>query len=99
MKLNEAFDIFEESFVTVWGEYIKLHHEFDLYRGKDLSDEETEKVNMLISTIEDIYKELYPILYFVGKRFHNCGELIQSHERWIESLKKAGAQEVTQDIN
>ena len=93
------FSAFEEEFITLWGEYVKLGHEFDMYRGRELTDDEIKTVNDIMVAIQESFNQLYPALVFVIQRSQDCAMLIKNYERFIEDIKRTGAVEVREDIN
>ncbi len=67
MSLKKKFQAFEKDFIVKWGEYIKLHDELNLYRGKEIG-EDAEKVNKLLEDIQKTFIEMYPSIQFVLER-------------------------------
>jgi hypothetical protein len=93
VTLKDKFIVLEEEFVLLWAEYMKLNDELNTYRGKDIGDN-VEKVNKLIYDIQDTFQKIYPILSFVVKRATFCTQALHDYDKFIEDIKKAGAQEV-----
>lgn len=70
-------------------EYVKLHQEFDLYRGKPV-DEKVDEINALLKKIQEKFQEIYPALYFVASRYEYACNLTKAHGEFIDSIVKAG---------
>lgn len=93
------FSAFEEEFVQLWAEYVKLGHEFDLYRGRELTADEIEACNDVMVAIQETFAQLYPAIVFVVQRSADCAMLIKNYERFIEDIKHGGAVEVKDEVN
>jgi hypothetical protein len=93
------FSEFEEEFVTLWAEYVKLGHEFDLYRGRELTQDEIDACNDIMVAIQETFVQLYPAILFVVQRTQDCAMLIKNYERFVEDIKRSGATEVRDEVN
>jgi len=93
MDLKEKFIAFEEEFIKEWGEYIKLHDELNLYRGKEIGDA-TDKVNEIILEIQQTFMGMFPGIKFVLDRHQLFLKAIQDYNKFVDDIKKAGAVEV-----
>ena len=98
MSFKSKYEAFEEEFIALWGEYVKVSDELNLYRGKYL-DENVEQVNRILSEIQKTFAKIYPALIFIVKRNHDCVKLLSDYDTFINDIKKAGAQEVKEEIH
>jgi DNA replication protein DnaD len=90
MSLKKKFQSFEKEFIVKWGEYIKLHDELNLYRGREIGDE-AEKVNKILEDIQTTFIEMYPSIQFVLERKDLFIRALADYNRFIDDIKKAGA--------
>lgn len=98
MSFKEKYDAFEKEFIELWGEYVKVSDELDLYRGKHL-DENVDEVNRILGDIQKTFAKIYPALMFIVKRNHDCEKLLSAYDKFIDDIKKAGAQEVNDEVH
>ncbi len=73
--------------------YIKLHDQFNAYRGRPLNDDDVKVINTLIEEIQNRYQDIYPFLHLLAHRATFANNMVDSHNTWIDQLKKAGALE------
>lgn len=92
MDLKEKFVSFEQSFIEEWGEYIKLHDELNLYRGKEIGDD-ADAVNKIIIGIQQTFTKMFPAMKFVLDRHQIFLKAIHDYNKFIDDIKKAGATE------
>jgi hypothetical protein len=91
MKLKEKFVEMEQEFIVCWGEYLKLNDELDLYRGKPISEDNTDTINKLIQQIQEKFIEMYPVMVFVMERYAFCNKALANYNKFVDDIKKAGA--------
>jgi hypothetical protein len=78
----------------VYTEYIELHKELDQHRGKPLGDTNLEEVNRLLKEIQERFASLYPAYHFIAARNQYVNNAVNSYNEFIETIKKAGAQQL-----
>ena len=94
MTIKELIELLDEQLVEQWNKYSDLHEEFNKFRGIELSDEQLEDMNKVLSDIQDTFKEIYPFFVLFSQRAQFCANAMQTHEEFIAELKKVGAEEV-----
>ncbi len=92
MSLKKRFQSFEKEFIEKWGEYLKLHDEMNLYRGKEIGDD-IDKVNKILEDIQKTFIEMYPAIQFVLERKELFIRAVAEYNRFIDDLRKGGAVE------
>lgn len=93
MKLQELFLKMQDEFINCWGEYQKLNDELDLYRGKELSEENNKEVNRLVVGIQEKFLEMRPVIIYVMQNYSPFNKASANYNRFIEDIKSAGATE------
>ena len=81
----------EEAIVSSWNDYIDLHSQFDEYRGRGLTPQEGKELNEIFILIQEKFQELYPALYFIGKRAEFAGNAADGFKKFIDEMEKGGA--------
>jgi len=97
-KLDSSLEILQKELVNVWGEYVKLFDELNLFRGEIIGDN-VDEVNRIISDIQHTYRKLHPTLIFIIKRNKDCVDLLSKYDTFINDIKNAGAQEVKEIVS
>lgn len=87
-KLTNELDL---EMNRVYDEYVSLHKELDLHRGKPIGDTNLAEVNRLLKEIQDRFASLYPAYHFITARHQYATNAMNSFQDFIEVLKKAGA--------
>ena len=87
--LQEMTNEVDAELTRIQEEYIKLHQEFDAYRGKPV-DENEQAINKILEDIQNKFKEMYPTLYFVASRYEYACNITKAHGEFIDSILKAG---------
>lgn len=81
----------EEALVEAWNDYVDLHAQFDEYRGKALTVEEGKELNDIFVLIQEKFQEIYPALYFIGKRAEFTANAAEGFKKFIDEMEKGGA--------
>ena len=85
--MTEKFDgLLKETMESYW----KLHLEFDEYRGRELKEEESERVKELFFAIQGKFKEMVEALNFIKHRADLAKEELNRYRIFIDQLKDAG---------
>lgn len=92
MDLKDKFILFEEEFIKEWGEYIKLHDELNLFRGKEIG-EDADTVNKILIDIQQSFSKMFPAIKFVLDRHQIFIKAVHDYNKFIDDIKKAGAVE------
>jgi len=77
----------------LYNDYSDLHRELDTHRGHQLGETNLVEVNRLLKAVQDKYAELFPFLHYVNNRSQFAENVAKSYNAFIDSLKKAGAQQ------
>jgi len=93
VTLKEKFIDLEQDFIMQWAEYIKLSNELDLFRGKPITENNTNDINRLVRQIQESFIEMYPIFVFIAERQAFCNKAVADYHQFIDDIKKAGATE------
>ena len=83
----------QEEFINCWGEYQKLNDELDIYRGKELSDENSKEVNRIVIAIQEKFLEMRPVIIYVMQNYAPFNKASAGYNKFIEDIKAAGATE------
>jgi hypothetical protein len=98
VSVKKKFDALQKEFLKEWGEYLKLHAELDLYRGKDIGESAGE-VNRILMGIQKTFSDMYPLMQFVEKNHALFVKEIYQYQKFIDDIKKAGATEEKEAIS
>lgn len=89
MELKDLVDQLDAKITEVHEKYVGFHKEFDAFRGKEVGDK-VDEVNRILFDLQTVFQELYPALHFIGSRHQYAVNVCNSHDAFIESIKKAG---------
>lgn len=76
-----------------YAEYIDLHKELNKHCGKKLEDPDLPEVNRLITSIQDTFADIYPVLHFIAYRYQFVTNAQKDYEEFIKRIVAAGATE------
>ena len=82
----------DQEMIKVYDEYLQFHKELDVYRGKPIGDH-VDEVNRILAEIQQRFVWLYPAYHFIAMRHQSANNAVNSYNEFIESIKKAGAQQ------
>jgi hypothetical protein len=87
-KLTNELDV---EINRTWDEYLVLHTELDVYRGKPIGDTNLEEVNRILKGIQEKFALLFPAYHFIATRHQYVSNAVTSYNEFIETIKKSGA--------
>ena len=90
MTIAELIKQLDEALTKQNDIYVKLHDQFREYRGKQLNETEFAEVADLFHAIQDAFKEMYPLFYYVLQRHQVAVNYVNNYEEFVTELKKAG---------
>jgi hypothetical protein len=93
MSIAKKIANLDKEMTAKYEEYIKLHEELNKHRGKPLNETDLPEVNRLLKEIQNKFTEFYPALYFISGRTQFANNVANSYNEFIDTIKKAGAQE------
>ena len=99
MTIDQIVKELDSSLTVAHEAYTKLHEQLNSYRGKRLSEQEVEVVNKLLFSIQEGFKSFHSALHFISYRYQWAVNTANGFHDFLEDLKKAGAQEVTDKNN
>lgn len=77
----------------VYDEYLQLHKDLDLHRGKPLDDTNLPEVNRILKEIQEKFSSLFPAYHFIGVRSQYATNAVNEYNNFIDTIKKAGAKQ------
>lgn len=77
----------------VYTEYTEFHKELDKHRGQPLGETNLDEVNRILKEIQERFAALYPAYHFIAARHQYVSNAVNSYNEFIETIKKAGAQQ------
>jgi hypothetical protein len=89
-KLTNELDV---EINRVWTEYLDLHAELDLHRGKPINDTNLDEVNRVLKAIQEKFALLYPAYHFIAARHQYVSNAVTAYNEFIETIKKSGAKQ------
>jgi molybdopterin converting factor small subunit len=93
-KLQKSIDKVDKELTAMYEEYIELHAQLNKHRGKQLEETDMPEVNRLLEEIQDKFAQMYPVYYFIVQRHQLAVNVVNSYNDFIDTLKKAGAQQM-----
>lgn len=84
--------------VEKYEKYKKLHEQFDSYRGKNLSDEDSNNVQAILSDIHSLFYDMYAGHYWARARYEDALKQIEQFASFMEELEKAGLIEIKKKL-
>lgn len=75
-------------------EYKKSHDQLNTYRGVQITDDNIKEVNNALEAVQNCFAALYPAFNFINYRYKQAVNATHDYNNFIDSLKKAGANEV-----
>jgi molecular chaperone GrpE (heat shock protein) len=69
--------------------YMKLHREFDTFRGRLLNKEDGEKAANIAKEIHDTYAEIHQIAFWVANRYEWANNVASTHAQFLDDLDVA----------
>jgi hypothetical protein len=94
MKTNYIEDLLtrlDAEMMHKFNTYSDLHEKLNAHRGKPITDENIDEVNKILEDIQAIFSELYLAYHFITYRYETATNAINEYNKFIDSLKKAGA--------
>ena len=95
-KLTEQLDA---ELTKEWAAYIDLHNELNAHRGKVLQETDMPEVNRLLKDIQNKFTDLYYAFNFINYRHQMALNAMTGYDDFINTLKKAGAEEQYNETN
>ena len=90
MTIPELIKQLDDALTQINDRYVKLHDQFRTYRGRQLNETEYQEVADLFNQIQDTFKEMYPIFYYLLQRHQVAVNYTNNYEEFLAELKKAG---------
>lgn len=97
MDLVKALREIDDYIVEKHKVYEELLIEFNKYAGMVVTDENFERINHVIETMQKTYIELHPYFHYICARSETCQKKIAEYKAWYESMEAAGAHKVPVD--
>lgn len=91
--MKELVEKLNEELTENFNEYLKLHREFDAWRGKALTGDDHVEVNRILGLIQVKFAELYGVYHFIASRYQHAVDTTNKYNDFIEALKKDGVNE------
>lgn len=92
-KIERLTKQLDKAITELHDEYVKAHEELNKHRGKPIDETNLAEVNRLLKLVQEQFAQLYPALHFINSRYQYAVNSTNGYNEFIETLKKAGAQQ------
>lgn len=93
MNFKKKIELIDREMIQAWQDYVDFHAKLEDYKGKAILDEQVEALNALLVGLQDTYANLHPLFHWIVMRQQFASNAMNSHQAFIDVIKKAGAQE------
>lgn len=90
MSLPILLNKFQEAFNNEWKKYVEYDQKLIAYRGKEITHENIDAINEIVTELQNTYANLHEALYWIHNSAPNCMLLIKEHKKFMDDLKAAG---------
>jgi len=91
VTIKQQTEDLQKAMIQAHDDYLKARDALVPYEGKVIDDVGLEKVNAILKTIQEKFKNLYPALNFIQMYTQFSTNSINSYADFIDSIKKEGA--------
>ena len=91
METKEIVEAYQNEFIRVANVYNDLVQDFDKYRGKEVTKENEETINNLLSDIQIAYGQLSPFFLFIIHNYEMSKHGVNGYNEFIDHLVRSGA--------
>jgi predicted Ser/Thr protein kinase len=87
------------SMINAYDLYLAEYKKFIAYEGKMVDETNFKQINEAISNVQDSFADVWHVLKFIDTYAQFSKNALKSYQDFIDTLVKAGANEIKEPLN